>query len=147
MNSALIKKLSFKLLPLSVVLIVSVYLLYHPLGKTFIADQLPELKVIDLPSVTIEEQKPKTPKVSLRNPFLPGKFALTVNKRAFHTGKGGHVLSMILLGEKKTCIIDGKAVKEGDFVSKDFRILKILGTGVWVEENEEKKFIYLCPYQ
>ncbi len=149
MNTLIIRKLIPKLAPLIVASMVSVYFAAHPPGKAFIKSQMPPIQVLELPRVTLEEEAIEIPKQSLRNPFLPSTVLRPREEKEEREGisKSGHILSMILIGRKKTCIIDGQAVKEGEEVTKGVRVLKILPQGVWISENGKESFIPLILYR
>ena len=148
MTFLVIKKLIPELLLLILACIVSLYLLKHPIKKTLLKSHLPSIEVLDLPEVKLEEEMTTIPKGSLTNPFLSEVFLKAHTGQIPHQEKErtGHVLSMILLGKEKTCIINGQGVKEGEEVIKGVRVTKILPNGVWIEDNGKEIFIPLKLY-
>ncbi len=146
MKNPLLKALLPRILPLMVALTIALYLLIHPPGKPYVREQLPTIQTFELPPITLQEEKGYLPSVPLRNPFLPSTFSLQMEKAAPQK-QGGHHLTMILLGRRKSCIIDGKILKEGELVAKGSRVIKISEKGVWIEGNGRKRFISLSPYR
>ncbi len=146
MKAVFVKALFFEILPLLVAVSVGLYLLSHPPGKPIVRGQLPTIQEIEFPPVTLKKEKPLLTSMPLRNPFLPSTYAMRI-KRTAPQKEGGHILTMVLLGKGKSCIIDNKMVKEGELVTKGFRVIRILENGVWVEENGRKVFIALSPYR
>ena len=146
MNITFIKAFLSKILPLVVAFMIGLYILIHPPGRPYILEQLPTIQTFKLPPITLKEEKGYLPSIPLRNPFLSSTFSLQAEK-ASPQKQEEHHLTMVLLGRRKSCIIDGKIVKEGELVSKGFRVIRILEKGVWIEENGRKSFIAISPYK
>ncbi len=144
-----IRKLIPKISLLIIAVAISLYFAKHPPGKAFIKNETPPIEVLDLPRVSIEEEAIEIPKENLRNPFLPNpvvrpKAVTEKEKKATETG---HVVTMILIGREKSCILDGRTVKEGEEVTKGVKVIKILPQGVWIRENGRESFIPFSLYR
>ena len=101
--------------------------------------ELPHIKTININTKGVKIEHIKNLHYEgLPNPFIGRERIVEKLTRGSVDVSCEHTLSLIILGNKKTCIIDGKTMRVGDRVD-GLKVLKIERNSVTILENGKKK--------